>query len=168
MKGRTEQYDLVVLGGGPAGYPGAVRAAQLGAKVCLVEEERLGGVCLNRGCIPTKTLHGLAHDIVRERPGLVGLDNDFRIVDERAADQIREDVVEVWLRSHPHSVDDLLSFELPDSQRAWVARTAWPDAVHSIANVFIKRAKDLQIEPQELLLSSLENQCPLLLFQLPF
>jgi dihydrolipoamide dehydrogenase len=54
-------YDLVVLGGGPAGYPAAIRGAQLGASVCLVEEDRLGGVCLNRGCIPTKTLHGLAH-----------------------------------------------------------------------------------------------------------
>jgi dihydrolipoamide dehydrogenase len=54
-------YDIVVLGGGPAGYPAAIRAAQLGAKVCLIEEDRLGGVCLNRGCIPTKTLHGAAH-----------------------------------------------------------------------------------------------------------
>ncbi len=54
-------YDIVVLGGGPAGYPAAIRAAQLGARVCLIEEDRLGGVCLNRGCIPTKTLHGAAH-----------------------------------------------------------------------------------------------------------
>lgn len=54
-------YDIVVLGGGPAGYPAAIRAAQLGASVCLIEEDRLGGVCLNRGCIPTKTLHGAAH-----------------------------------------------------------------------------------------------------------
>ncbi len=54
-------YDVVVLGGGPAGYPAAIRASQLGAKVCLIEEDRLGGVCLNRGCIPTKTLHGAAH-----------------------------------------------------------------------------------------------------------
>ena len=54
-------YDVVVLGGGPAGYPAAIRAAQLGAGVCLIEEDRLGGVCLNRGCIPTKTLHGAAH-----------------------------------------------------------------------------------------------------------
>ena len=47
-----------------------------------------------------RTLHGLAHDIVRERPDLAGLDNDFGIIDERTADQIREDVVEVWLRSN--------------------------------------------------------------------
>ncbi|MCK4550244.1 MAG: FAD-dependent oxidoreductase, partial [Candidatus Krumholzibacteria bacterium] len=57
----SSRYDVVVLGGGPAGYPAAIRAAQLGARVCLIEEDRLGGVCLNRGCIPTKTLHGAAH-----------------------------------------------------------------------------------------------------------
>ncbi len=55
------EFDLVVLGGGPAGYPAAIRAAQLGANVCLVEKGPLGGTCLNEGCIPTKTLHGLAH-----------------------------------------------------------------------------------------------------------
>jgi len=98
-----------------------------------------------------RTLHGLAHDIVRERPDLAGLDSDFGIIDERTADQIREDVVEVWLRSNLGSVDDLVSLELQESQREWVARAAWPDAVRSIANVFIKRAKDLRLEPQELL-----------------
>lgn len=49
-------YDIAVIGGGPGGYVAAIRAAQLGAKVLLVEKEKLGGVCLNRGCIPTKTL----------------------------------------------------------------------------------------------------------------
>ncbi|MFI0348489.1 MAG: dihydrolipoyl dehydrogenase family protein [Chthoniobacterales bacterium] len=49
-------YDLIVIGGGPAGYVGAIRAAQLGKKVALVERERAGGTCLNWGCIPTKSL----------------------------------------------------------------------------------------------------------------
>ena len=49
-------YDLIVIGGGPAGYVGAIRAAQLGKKVVCVERDRVGGTCLNWGCIPTKAL----------------------------------------------------------------------------------------------------------------
>src|SRR5205823_7544890 len=49
-------YDLIVIGGGPAGYVGAIRAAQLGKKVACVEKDRAGGTCLNWGCIPTKSL----------------------------------------------------------------------------------------------------------------
>lgn len=57
-------YDAVVIGGGPGGYTCAIRAAQLGAKVCLIEKNGLGGTCTQRGCIPTKYLHSLG-DIVR-------------------------------------------------------------------------------------------------------
>lgn len=49
-------YDILIIGGGPGGYVAAIRAAQLGAKVGVVEKDTLGGTCLNRGCIPTKTL----------------------------------------------------------------------------------------------------------------
>jgi len=52
----SPEYDLVVIGGGPAGYAGAIRAGQLGKKVACVEAERAGGTCLNWGCIPTKAL----------------------------------------------------------------------------------------------------------------
>jgi len=52
----ADAYDLIVLGSGPGGYVAAIRAAQLGLKVAIVERERLGGVCLNWGCIPTKAL----------------------------------------------------------------------------------------------------------------
>ena len=49
-------YDLVVLGGGPGGYSAAFRAAELGKKVAIIDDNNLGGVCLNWGCIPTKSL----------------------------------------------------------------------------------------------------------------
>jgi len=51
-----ERFDVVVIGAGPGGYPAAIRAAQLGASVAIVERERFGGTCLNFGCIPTKAL----------------------------------------------------------------------------------------------------------------
>jgi dihydrolipoamide dehydrogenase len=50
------KYDIIIIGGGPGGYVAAIRAAQLGAKVALIEKDKLGGTCLNRGCIPTKAL----------------------------------------------------------------------------------------------------------------
>ncbi len=52
----TAEYDLIVIGGGPAGYAGAIRSGQLGRKVACIESERAGGTCLNWGCIPTKAL----------------------------------------------------------------------------------------------------------------
>jgi dihydrolipoamide dehydrogenase len=52
----TKHYDLIVIGGGPGGYVGAIRAAQMGMKVACIERDKLGGVCLNWGCIPTKAL----------------------------------------------------------------------------------------------------------------
>jgi dihydrolipoamide dehydrogenase len=52
----ADQYDIIVIGGGPGGYVAAIRAAQLGLKTAVVEREHLGGICLNWGCIPTKAL----------------------------------------------------------------------------------------------------------------
>lgn len=53
---KNEMYDLIVIGGGPAGYAGAIRAGQLGKRVLCIEAERAGGTCLNWGCIPSKAL----------------------------------------------------------------------------------------------------------------
>jgi dihydrolipoamide dehydrogenase len=75
-----EQYDLIVLGSGPGGYVAAIRAAQLKMKVAIVEREKLGGICLNWGCIPTKALlrtsevyhymtHASAYGLSAEKPG---------------------------------------------------------------------------------------------------
>jgi dihydrolipoamide dehydrogenase len=56
MADAVENFDLIVIGGGPGGYVAAIRAAQLGMKAAVVEREHLGGICLNWGCIPTKAL----------------------------------------------------------------------------------------------------------------
>ncbi len=65
-------YDVGIIGGGPGGYVAAIRAAQLGGTVCLIEKGQWGGTCLNRGCIPTKTLFSIAHlaEQVRKTPAL--------------------------------------------------------------------------------------------------
>jgi dihydrolipoamide dehydrogenase len=76
----ADTYDLIVLGSGPGGYVAAIRAAQLGMKVAIVEREKLGGICLNWGCIPTKALlrtseiyhyltHASAYGLKAEKPG---------------------------------------------------------------------------------------------------
>ena len=76
----ADSYDLIVLGSGPGGYVAAIRAAQLGLKVAIVERELLGGICLNWGCIPTKALlrsaevfhtmkHADAYGLSVEKPG---------------------------------------------------------------------------------------------------
>ncbi|MCW3974845.1 MAG: dihydrolipoyl dehydrogenase [Candidatus Bathyarchaeota archaeon] len=70
-----KKYDVAVLGGGPGGYTAAIRAAQLGANVALVEENILGGTCTNVGCIPTKTLLGFVKILSEiKRAELAGLE----------------------------------------------------------------------------------------------
>jgi dihydrolipoamide dehydrogenase len=88
----STKYDLVVIGGGPAGYAAAIRAGQLGKKVACVEQERPGGTCLNWGCIPSKALlksaefyNKLQHS---EDLGITvkGLDYDFSKIIGRSRD----------------------------------------------------------------------------------
>jgi dihydrolipoamide dehydrogenase len=62
-----DERDVVIIGGGPAGYVAAIHAAHLGAKVALVEKDNLGGTCLNRGCIPTKALARSAEVLLEAR-----------------------------------------------------------------------------------------------------
>ena len=74
-----------------------------------------------RGLLPNvgyrvRTLHGLSHDIVRERPALAGLADDFQIIDERAATEILQDAAQAWVRSHPYSLDAVLSADLDESR----------------------------------------------------
>jgi len=86
----TTEYDLIVIGGGPAGYAGAIRAGQLGKKVACIEMERAGGTCLNWGCIPTKALLKSAELYQKMKKaeayglGATGVTFDFAKVIERS------------------------------------------------------------------------------------
>jgi len=86
-------YDLIVIGGGPAGYVAAIRAAQLGKKVACVEKERAGGTCLNWGCIPTKALlrnaelyHLMAHRAAEFGFKVEGVSYDWGKIIKRSRD----------------------------------------------------------------------------------
>lgn len=86
-------YDLIVIGGGPAGYVGAIKAAQLGKKVACIERERAGGTCLNWGCIPTKSLlrnaelyHLMAHRAAEFGFKFDGLSFDWGKIIKRSRD----------------------------------------------------------------------------------
>ncbi len=86
------RVDLVVLGGGPGGYSAALRASQLGMKVALVERKRVGGVCLNEGCIPTKALLHSAHAarLLREGKKLgIEVEGEARINWERVQEHVK-------------------------------------------------------------------------------
>lgn len=87
-------YDVVVLGSGPGGYVAALRAAQLGARVCLVERDALGGTCLNRGCIPSKALIHSAELWKRAREGAAfGVRADHFVFDWAQAQARKNEVV---------------------------------------------------------------------------
>lgn len=88
------EKDIVILGGGPGGYNAAIRAAQLGAKAALVEMEKLGGTCLNKGCIPTKALYRSAQLIrdIKASSGF-GIDVDGFSVNIKKMLERKQDMV---------------------------------------------------------------------------
>ncbi|MDD2499062.1 MAG: dihydrolipoyl dehydrogenase [Desulfitobacteriaceae bacterium] len=94
MSNQGFKTNIAILGGGPAGYVGAIRAAQLGAEVVLIEEKELGGVCLNRGCIPTKSFlrnAEVAHLIQRSKE--YGIDTKIEKIGWNSAWSRKERVV---------------------------------------------------------------------------
>src|SRR5512144_1722430 len=95
-----------------------------------------------------RTLHGLAHDIVREKPARVGLEERFSIIDEREAGFIRRDSVNAWLASN--SLDDFLDPSLDNQKRDWVRRDQLPDMVDQLALAFIRSSKDRLLTPEML------------------
>lgn len=130
--------------------------------------QRVSRLVKERGLLPhvgyrVRTLHGLAHDIVRERPALAGLADDFQIVDERAADEVLDEAAAAWLRSHPAALDDYLSSDIEPNRQDWVRRDPLLELVRDTARAFTRQAKDLQLTPEMLRerLAALEGALPL-------
>ena len=87
-------YDVVVIGGGPGGYIAAIKASHLGLKTAIVEKDGMGGTCLLRGCIPTKTL--LAHSGVLstiKKAKDFGIDVSSFTIDYKKMKENKDDVV---------------------------------------------------------------------------
>jgi len=106
-----------------------------------------------RGLLPgvgyrVRTLHGLAHDIVRERPALVGLSEKFDIIDERSAADVKRESVIAYLRAHPDSLSPYIN---PDNLARFRAiERDLQDTAIDIANSVIRQAKELRLEPYQL------------------
>ena len=98
-----------------------------------------------------RTLHSLAHDIVRERPTLVGLPENFTILDERAADDIRNEVANAWRSAHPEYLENYLKDDIEAGKLAQLQRKDIPELVQELALAFIRTAKDRQWAPEQVI-----------------
>jgi DNA helicase-2/ATP-dependent DNA helicase PcrA len=127
---------------------------------------RISGFVQARGLLPhlgyrVRTLHGLAHDILRERPAVVGLETRFSIIDEREATFIRKEAVSAWLNANPYFLDDYLDPAMDDNKRDWVRRQQLPDMLDSLALAFIRSSKDRRLTPDALRLLLDRQPAPL-------
>lgn len=113
---------------------------------------RIQGMLREARLIPAgfrvRTLHGLANDIVRQKPEMAGLDNHYSIADERVQSILLQDATRKWIRLHPEVITDLTS-ESHSLQDARV-KAGWQNLVQEIAVGFIRQAKDLGAQPQEI------------------
>jgi DNA helicase-2/ATP-dependent DNA helicase PcrA len=129
---------------------------------------RVSGFISEYGLLPdfgyrVRTLHGLAHDIVKERPSLVGLSDRFNILDQRESDEILNASATGWLRAHPDFAVEWTDpqFDLLRDNRIL---KRWYELATSIGYAFIRTAKDLQVSPLDITtrLNGLNNPLPLL------
>lgn len=114
---------------------------------------RIGKFIQEKGLLPNigyrvRTLHGLAHDIVRERPDLAGLSDRFQIIDEKESDEILKNAVTHWVHTHPEFFLEYTREDIDLTNNRKVLQ-AWYDWSVDIAGSFIHQAKDLQLSPLE-------------------
>ena len=93
-----------------------------------------------------RTLHGLAHDIIKERPDLAGVSEQFAIIDDNEARMILEQITTAYLRDHPEIDEAYLETSIDRSQQSYVQKQ-WYSSMTDIASSFIRQAKDLQLDP---------------------
>ncbi|GGJ26871.1 dihydrolipoyl dehydrogenase [Deinococcus roseus] len=121
-------YDVIVVGGGPGGYVAAIRAAQLGLKTLVIEKENLGGVCLNWGCIPSKTLIHSARQVDHLRHGVAGLEVsgltiNYPKLQERKAEVVRKLTGNVGLLLKGNKIDVLYGVAAFESSKVLTVTT---------------------------------------------
>jgi dihydrolipoamide dehydrogenase len=139
------KYDLIVIGGGPAGYVGAIRAAQLGKRVACVEKERAGGTCLNWGCIPTKSLlrnaelyHFMSHRAADFGFKIEGLSYDWSKVIKRSREVSDKNAAGIEFLFKKNKVDYIRGEASMDKPGEVVARLA--DGIsetHTAPNILV-------------------------------
>ena len=113
-----------------------------------------------------RTLHGLANDIVRERPDLIGISEDYQIIDEREANQIRQGAALAWLKANPNLLDNYIDSEMDEGKLDRMRREQLPNKVSDVALAIIRIAKDQQWAPQDLLARLEQLPLPLPLAQM--
>jgi dihydrolipoamide dehydrogenase len=138
-------YDLIVIGGGPAGYVGAIRAAQLGKKVACVEREGLGGTCNNWGCIPTKALlknaelyHTMTHKASEFGFKFDKLEYDWSKIIKRSRDVSKKGSAGIEYLFKKHKIDYLrgtATLEKPGSVK--VKTNEGKEESHSAAKILV-------------------------------
>ena len=116
---------------------------------------RVGSFISEKGLLPqigyrVRTLHGLAHDIVREKPALIGLEERFQIIDEREANLIRNEATQTWIKTHSDFLDKYLIQDMDEKKTSWIREKQLPDLLNSLAYSFIRSAKDLRLLPDAL------------------
>lgn len=138
-------YDLIVIGAGPAGYVGAIRAAQLGKKVAVVEKERGGGTCNNWGCIPTKALlknaelyHAMAHRAAEFGFKIEGLDYDWTKIIKRSRDVSDKGAAGVEFLFKKNKIDSIRGDASLEKAGEVVVKTAdGKEEKHTAKNILI-------------------------------
>jgi len=111
-----------------------------------------------------RTLHGLAHDIIRERPDLAGLSNDFKILDERDTNLVKSRIVNAYISSHPEFLTNFGKVNSSEKEQVYIKDRFLPAYMENLSNACIRASKDRQLLPENLkqLMEEYPSKLPLI------